>query len=50
METGRPAGGGPDGYICVYAEENLLASGDGIGNAIREPAGGVTWLRWPGPG
>ena len=47
-----PADGGdgaPDAYISVYVEEDLLASGHGIGNAVREPAGGVTWLRWPGP-
>ncbi len=34
-----------DCYISVYVEENLL--GDGIEAAIREPADGVTWLRWP---
>jgi len=37
----------PDAYISVYAEENLLASGYGLANATREPADGITWLRWP---
>jgi hypothetical protein len=32
--------------IIVSLEENLLASGYGIENAIREPHGNVTWLRW----
>jgi hypothetical protein len=39
----------PDAYISVYLEENLIASGYGLANAIREPADGVTWLRWPLP-
>jgi hypothetical protein len=40
------AAGNP--YISVYVEENLLAQGYGVANAIREPDGeGVTWLRWP---
>jgi len=34
-----------DVFISVYVAENLLA--DGIEAAIREPADGVTWLRWP---
>lgn len=34
-----------DVYISVYVAEHLL--GDGIEAAIREPADGVTWLRWP---
>ena len=34
-----------DCYISVYLEEDLL--GSGIETAIREPADGVTWLRWP---
>ena len=37
----------PDAYISVYVEENLLASGYGLANATREPADGITWLRWP---
>jgi hypothetical protein len=36
----------PDAYISVYVEEDLLAAGRGVANAIREPASGVTWLRW----
>jgi hypothetical protein len=36
----------PDAYISVYVEENLLAVGYGLENAIREPADGITWLRW----
>jgi hypothetical protein len=32
--------------IIVSLEEDLLASGYGIENAIREPQGNVTWLRW----
>jgi hypothetical protein len=36
-----------DAFISVYVEENLVAGGYGLANAIREPAGGVTWLRWP---
>ncbi len=32
--------------IIVSLEENPLASGYGIENAIREPQGNVTWLRW----
>ena len=32
-------------YISVYVAESLLA--DGIEAAVREPADGVTWLRWP---
>jgi hypothetical protein len=32
------------GAVCICLEENLLASG--LQNAIREPGGGVTWLRW----
>lgn len=28
----------PDGYISVYVDEDLHASGYGIANAIREPA------------
>lgn len=36
-----------DGFISIYVEENLIAGGYGVANAIREPAGGVTWLRWP---
>lgn len=35
----------PDGYICVYVEENLLA-GAGLHNATRDKADGITWLRW----
>jgi hypothetical protein len=35
-------------YIPVYVQENLLACGYGVANAIREPDGeGVTWLHWP---
>jgi hypothetical protein len=34
-----------DCYISVYVEEDLL--GSGIEAAVREPADGVTWLRWP---
>jgi hypothetical protein len=37
----------PDAYISVYVEENLLAQGYGLANATREPADGITWLRWP---
>jgi hypothetical protein len=36
----------PDGYICVYVEENLLAHGAGLANATRDQADGITWLRW----
>jgi hypothetical protein len=33
--------------ILISLEENLLACGYGIENAIREPQGGdVTWLHW----
>jgi hypothetical protein len=32
--------------ITMSLEENLLASGYGIENAIREPLGDVTWLHW----
>ena len=41
--------GAPDAHIPVHVEEYLLAPGYGIGNATRESAGGVTWLRWAGP-
>lgn len=37
----------PDALISVYVEENLLAQGYGLENATREPADGITWLRWP---
>lgn len=32
--------------ITISLEENLLAIGFGIENAIRQPQGEVTWLRW----
>lgn len=32
--------------ITISLEENLLASGYGVENAIREPLDDVTWLRW----
>jgi hypothetical protein len=36
------------GAVCIYLEENLRTGGPQ--NAIREPADGVTWLRWAEPG
>jgi hypothetical protein len=38
----------PDAYISVYVQEDLLGAGFGVANAVREPADGVTWLRWRG--
>ena len=35
---------------AIAAEEDLLATGYGIQNAIREPKDDVTWLRWTTPG
>jgi hypothetical protein len=35
---------------AIAAEEDLLAKGYGVQNAIREPKGDVTWLRWTTPG
>ena len=32
--------------IVISLEENLLACGHGIENAIRDLLGDVTWLRW----
>jgi len=32
--------------ITISLEENLLAHGYGIENAIRKPQGDVTWLHW----
>ena len=32
--------------IVISLEEDLLAWGYGVENAIREPKGEVTWLRW----
>lgn len=32
--------------ITISLEENLLAIGYGIENAIRQPEGDVTWLHW----
>lgn len=32
--------------IVISLEEDLLACGYGMENAIREPQGDVTWLRW----
>jgi len=34
-----------DTYISVYVAEDLL--GRGVDTAVREVAGGVTWLSWP---
>ena len=35
---------------AIAVEEDLLAKGYGVQNAIREPKGDVTWLRWTTPG
>lgn len=35
---------------AIAVEEDLLATGYGVQNAIREPTGDVTWLRWTTPG
>ena len=32
--------------IVISLEEDLLACGYGVENAIREPKGEVTWLHW----
>jgi hypothetical protein len=32
--------------IAISLEEDLLAIGFGIENAIQQPQGGVTWLHW----
>jgi len=36
----------PDALISVYVEENLVADGFGIENAIRRVTDGVAWLSW----
>jgi hypothetical protein len=48
ISQGHELDDAPDAYLSVYVEENLLAAGFGLANAIREPAAGVTWLRWRG--
>jgi len=44
--VGGTTAGALASMIVISLEENLLACGYGIENAIRELEGDVTWLRW----
>jgi len=46
IPQGDPFDDSSDAYISVYVEENLLAAGFGVENAVRDHAEGVTWLSW----
>jgi len=43
---GTTVAGSLASLITISLEENLLAHGYGIENAIRKPQGDVTWLHW----